>query len=61
VGEHRVLRSEIAELVADVRELIALRALYDVVQDQHGAIVARLEDKHVLVLALFVMEDLVDF
>ena len=52
---------ETAELVADVREFVAFRALYDVVQDQHSTVIARLEDEHILVLALFMMEDLIDF
>jgi len=56
-----MLRIEIPEFVTDVRELVPLRALYDVVQDQHGAIVARFEDEDVLVFALFVVEDLIDF
>lgn len=50
-----------AEPVTDLRELVAFRALYDVVQDEHSAIVARFEYENVLVLALFVMEDLIDF
>lgn len=43
-----------------VAELVALGALDDVVKDQDGAVVGRLEDEHVLVLALLVVEDLVD-
>lgn len=41
-----------------VGELVALGALNDIVQDQDGAIVGRLEDEHILVLALLVVEDL---
>ena len=43
-----------------VRELVALSALDDVVQDQHRAVVGRLEDQHILVLALLVVEHLLD-
>jgi hypothetical protein len=47
-------------LYDDVRELIALGALDDVVEYQDGAVVGRLEDEDVLVLALLVVEHLVD-
>lgn len=43
-----------------IGELIALGALDDVVQDQHGAVVTALEDQDVLVLGLLVVQDLVD-
>jgi hypothetical protein len=44
-----------------VRELITLGALYDIVKHEHGAVVAGFEDEDVLVLGLFVVEDLVHF
>ena len=44
-----------------VCELIALSALDDVVQHQDSAVVGRLEDEDVLVLALLVAEDVLDF
>lgn len=43
-----------------VGELVALGALDDIVEDQHVAVVAALEDQHVLVLGFFVVQDLVD-
>lgn len=43
-----------------VRELIALGALNDVVENENGSVVGGLEDKDVLVLALLVVKDLVD-
>lgn len=43
-----------------VGELIALSALDDVVEDENGAVVAALENKHILVLRLLVVNDLVD-
>lgn len=43
-----------------VRKLIALGALDDIVQDQDGAVIAALEDENVLVLGLFVVQDLVN-
>ena len=44
----------------NIRKLIPLGALNDIVQDQHGAVVAALEDQDVLVLGFLVVEDLVD-
>lgn len=46
--------------VGYIRELIALGALDDVVQDEHGAVIAALEDQDILVLGLLVVQDLVD-
>lgn len=44
----------------DVRELIPLSALDDIVQDEDSAVVAALEDEDILVLGLLVVQDLVD-
>jgi len=43
-----------------VRELIALSALDDVVQNQDTAMIGRLEDQDILVLALLMVQDLLD-
>lgn len=43
-----------------VGELVALGALNDIVEDEDGAVVGGLEDEHVLVLALLVVQDLFD-
>lgn len=43
-----------------VRELIALSALDNVVQDKNSTVVAALEDEDILVLGLLVVNDLVD-
>lgn len=43
-----------------VRELITLGALDDIVQDEDGAVVTALEDEHILVLGLLVVDDVVD-
>lgn len=43
-----------------VGELIALGSLNNVVEDEDVAVVGGLEEKHILVLALLVVEDLVD-
>lgn len=43
-----------------VGELVALGALNDVVEDEDGAVVGGLEDQDILVLALLVVEDLLD-
>lgn len=42
-----------------VGKLVALGALDDIVQDQHGAVVAALEDEHVLEVGFLVVQDLV--
>lgn len=44
-----------------IAELIPFSALDDVIQDEDGAVVGGLEDEDVLVLGLFVVEDLVHF
>lgn len=44
----------------NIRELITLGALDDVVQHQNGAVVTALEDQDILVLGLLVVQDLVD-
>jgi len=43
-----------------VCELIPLGALDDVVEDEHGSVVGGLEDEDVLVLALLVVQDILD-
>lgn len=43
-----------------VRELVALSALDNVVQNQNGAVVGGLEDEDILVLALLVVQDLLN-
>jgi hypothetical protein len=43
-----------------VCELVPLGALDDIVQNQDGAVVGGFEDEHVLVLALLVVEDILD-
>jgi len=45
----------------DIRELIPLGTLNDVIQHQYGSVVARLEDENVLVLGFLVVKYLVDF
>lgn len=44
-----------------VCELVSLGALNDIVQNQNGAIVGGLEDEDILIFALLVVEDLLDF
>ena len=44
-----------------VRKLIPLRALYDIVEYEHGAVVAGFEDEDVLVFRFLVVEDLIHF
>lgn len=43
-----------------VGELIPLSALDDIVQDQDGTVVGRLKDQDVLILALLVVQNLLD-
>ena len=44
-----------------LREFIPFGALDNVVEDEDCPVVAGLEDEHVLVFGLFVVQDLVDF
>ena len=44
-----------------VGKLVALGALDGGVENENGAVVRRLEYKHILILGLLVMKDLVDF
>jgi hypothetical protein len=44
-----------------IRELIPLCALNDIVQHKDGAVIAGLEDEDILVFALLVVKNLVDF
>ena len=46
---------------SNVRELVLFSALNNVVKNKDGAMVGRFEDKYVLVLGLFVVDNLVDF
>lgn len=43
-----------------IRELVALSALDNIVEDKDGAVVAALKDHDILVLRFLVVEDLVD-
>jgi hypothetical protein len=43
-----------------LRKLVPLRTLDDIVEDQDGTIVSRIEYQHVLVFALLVVENLLD-
>lgn len=45
--------------IGDLREFIALGALYHVVQHKHGAVIARFEDEDVLVLGFLVVKNLI--
>jgi hypothetical protein len=48
------------QLWVDIRELVTLGALDDVVEDEDGAVVGGLEDEDVLVLALLMVKNLLD-
>ncbi len=48
-------------LVVGVRKFIPLCALYDIVKDQHCAMIAGFKDEDVLVFRFLVVKDLVDF
>ena len=54
VGVHRQMGDHLL-----VGELVALGALDNAVEDQHGAVVAALEDEDVLVVGFLVVQDLV--
>lgn len=66
VGNHLLVSALLSTIVrvfqsgCNVRELVALSALDDVVEDKDGAVVGRLEDEDVLVLALLVVKNLLD-
>jgi hypothetical protein len=67
VGDHLLVAatmsitlSSIQLLSINIRELIALGALDDVVEDKDHAVVGGLEDEDILVLALLVVDDLLD-
>ena len=45
----------------DVREFVTLCALDNIVENEHGAMIAGFEEKDVLVFGFFVVEDLVHF
>lgn len=44
----------------NIRKLVPLGALNHIIQDQHSAVVAALEDQNILILGFLVVEDLVD-
>ena len=44
----------------DVRKFVTLSALDNIVQDEHGSVVTRFEDKDILVFGLLMVQDLVD-
>lgn len=44
----------------NIRELVPLGALDDIVKNENGAVVGALEDKDILVIGLLVVQDLVD-
>jgi hypothetical protein len=53
-------RGNAVDVVSDLRELVPLGALNDIVKDQDHAMVTAFEDQDVLVLGLLVVQDLVD-
>lgn len=56
----RINPRHVLRLPINVRKLVPLSALDDVVQDEDHAIVGGLEDQDILVLALLVVDDLLD-
>lgn len=44
----------------DIRELIALSALNDIVQNEDSAVIGTLENENILVLRFLMMKDLLD-
>lgn len=49
-----------AARVTNSRKLVPLGALDDIVQHQHRPMIARLEDENILILALLMVQDLID-
>jgi hypothetical protein len=47
--------------MCDVRKFITLSTLYDIIEHEYGAVVARFEDENVLVFGFLMVEDLVHF
>jgi hypothetical protein len=45
----------------NLRKLISLCALNDIVENKHSAMIAAFEDKYILILRLLVMQYLIDF
>ena len=55
VGEHGQVGNHLL-----VCKLVALSALDDIVENKDGTVVGGLEDKHILVFALLVVDDILD-
>lgn len=45
----------------DPRKLVALGALDDVVQDEHGAVVGRFKDEYILIIGSFMVKNFFNF